>query len=280
MTAARDPPRVDILSGQGAYDLSYRPAEGSTARYRVEAAYHNLDAHGLPAGSEVYSGEMTRHVVDAGPPPREDVVWTGFLHRTLGTDGAVSAEAPLEWADGFVYEHRFSYEAWSDGIEALLEASTGIRRDLDGWNVFLLMLDAHIEFDMPRSAAWRIGTLRAPGDEAELSIGEAMVLDFEPFIRADFDAGSSSRSRFVAVTDVGGHESAVLESNFGDHRHPFTMQPEGAPCLGASTSLRREIQIRLSDGLLERGSSIEWVCVDGRWVNPIYATELLGEGPE
>jgi hypothetical protein len=274
------------------------------ARYRVEAAYHDLDGLGLPAGSEVYSGEMTRRIVDADPPVREKVVWRGFRRRTRGADGAVGPDVPLEWADGVAYEHRFSYDTWSDGIEALLEASTGIRRDLEGWNVFLLMIDAHIEFDMPRSAAWRIGALNVPGDETELieldmprsaawrigalnvpgdetelTIAEAIVLDFEPFIRADFAAGESSRSRFVAVTDADGHESAVLESDFS-HRHPFTMRPGGTASLSASTSLRREIQIRLSDGLLERGRSVEWVCVDGRWVNPVYTTELLGENNE
>jgi hypothetical protein len=252
---------------------------GSTARYRVEAAYNSLDGDGLPAGTDVYSGEMSRRIVDADPPAREEVVWTGFTHRTLDSDGAVSAEVRLEWADGFTYEHCFSYDARSNGIAALFDASTGIRRDLDGWNVFLLMLDAHVEFDMPRCPAWRIGDLSAPGDEAELNIGGAMVLDFRPFIRVEFAAGSSSRSRFVGVIDADGHGSAVLESD-SPRRHPFTMQPEGAARLSASTSLRREIQIRLADGLLERGKSVEWVCIEGRWVNPVYTTELLGEGPE
>lgn len=253
-----------------AYDLSYRRCAGSTARYRVAAAYHDLDQRGLRSGSEIYIGEMDRRVLDSGPPVREEIVWSSFLHRTLDKDGRVAAEVPLEWAEGFSYENRF------DSVEGFVEASAGIQRDVEGWNVFLLMLDAHIEFDLPRSEAGKIGSLRVPGDEVELTSDGPTVLDFEPFIRAEFEGGLPSRSRFLGITGAG-HASAVLESNYGDRRYPFTMTPGGGDALAASTSLRREVQVRLPDGLLERGTSVEWVCVEGRWINPIYTIELLDE---
>ena len=240
----------------GPYDLSYRPAGGAVNRYRMQAEYRYLDGRGLVAERQICCGEFTRHPTDR-PEGSERITWTGLVYRSAG------CETQLKWAEGFTYVY-----SWDRGFAALTSAAAALPRTIEGWNVFVLMIDAHAEFDLPRSKEQSIESLRRPGEVVESTSPEAFVIDFSPLLVAEFPAGTYRQSRFVGIGDEQGKPWAVLESDI-PRRQPFEIRTPEAT-LKSSSSLRREMRIRLEDGVLEDGVTSEWVCVDGRWINPTY----------
>ena len=252
------------------YDLSNRPAVGDLLQYRVEACYRYLDDAGLVGSRESFVGVCTRTVEAlTAEGPEETIVWTDVHRRTAVGDEPWEEVESLDWANGVTY--RFSSDI---GLADLYKCSDGFPRDLLGWNVLLLFLDAHVEFDFPRWTRFGINDLNRVGDEVTTVDDDVFVIDFPP-IRAEFAGGIPYVTRFQGLTTVSNASCAILEIDIG-RRNPLSMQIGDAEFSGTST-VWRQLSIRLSDGVVECGTSVEWVLTNGMVINPTYSIQRLSD---
>ena len=257
-----------------AFDLQHRPQPGDTSRYRMEARYCLLDEQGLVRHTDSYVGEFRRTCEPATTPgdTAEVITWTNIIRRWATEDQPFDAPEVIDWAEGYSYRFTSSMEFPELNAE-LLDKATAFPRDLVGWNVLLLAIDAHVEFDLPRTPPANVRQLSRVGDEVAITFDGESVIEFGP-MRAVFQAVNHV-NRFAALTLDGGNLCGILESDIPD-RVPLMMHMDGNRMDGSSSLIRRLV-IRAEDGALRRGSSIEYVCTDQMWINSIYTIEALPE---
>jgi hypothetical protein len=259
---------LEILDRE--YDLRHRPRSGEESYYRTEACYRLTGSDGLTVRRDSYVGDFMRLVESVEDDvATETITWENVVRRWGLGDGPYEAPESIEWARGCTYV--FSPAI---GLEDLNEKAKAFPHDMLGWNVFLLAIDAHVEFDLPRSSQSGIDELRRIGDvHTVVPHGDGPGIDFSPFITTSSFKVRSYDLRFAALTMCGGLACAVLESLIRD-RAAFDMTM-GETAMVSSSELKRTIVSRLADGALERGTSVEWVCANGMWINPVYTIERI-----
>ncbi|MGH2785554.1 MAG: hypothetical protein ACRDJ1_09845 [Actinomycetota bacterium] len=260
----------DVLNRE--FDLRHRPQPGDTSRYRMEACYRLLDGQGQVRNTDSYVGEFQRVCEPATTPgvTSELITWTNVIKRWATEDQPYEAPEAIDWAEGFSYRFTSAMDFPELNAEILRNAPD-FPRDLIGWNILLLAIDAHVEFDLPRTTPAEVGKLKRVGDEVLITFDGESVIEFGP-LRAVFQAVDHF-NRFTALTLDGGALCGILESDIPS-RVPLTMHMDGHPMEGSS-SLVRKMVIRAEDGALQSGTSIEFVCTDGMWINSIYSIEPL-----
>jgi hypothetical protein len=196
----------------------------------------------------------------------ETVTWRNLTHITADQLDRPVKETAIEWADGVSYE----YDS-GQSLADLLRQAERFPRDLDGWNALLLMVDAHIEFDNPRAASSGVTELKRIGDCSAHQRREEFAISLAPFATATFPGGEWTEAKFVGLSLIEDAPCAILTST-SRGRVPFKVEADFGT-FAASTGLRRELNVRLQDGVLEDGVSVEWVCVADRWINPLYTIE-------
>jgi hypothetical protein len=255
----------DILVDE--HDLSYRPKVGDTSYYHLNIIYRSLDERGLVASRENYAGDF-RRVVTSSDPSRvdEQITWRNIIHRTgEGLTAPWTPTGTFDWAKEFSY----AFSGEDDHEDFFKWDFSGFPRDLDGWNVLLLAVDAHFEFDYLRSSRHgAIGTLRRIGDEiVGPDSDKPFRIPFLPLIEVPAFTKRNMRTRFEGLTLREGKPCALLSFNMDPS--PFTMTMGGNEMQSTST-FAGTLDVRLTDGALEHGQFLEWVFTTIGVVSPMY----------
>lgn len=259
----------------GELDLTPRPKPGDVDFYQLRIDYAVRADNGLPASNDHYRGDL-RRVVDSVEEGRimETITWRNVVNRAgLGED---VTETPLDFAAGFSYP--FCREDSHAEFFTRVDASS-FPRDMQGWNAFLLMVDAHFEFDFMRSERHGlISKLRRIGDRLTTRDSD-VPFDFawEPIIRIPGFTKRGAWSEFRALTVRNGEPCGLLA--FGIGTSPFRSQMFGLDgWFESSTTFAGTMAIRLSDGALEGGEFDERVFGDrAPTVFPRYELERISE---
>jgi hypothetical protein len=238
------------------FDLSYRPRPGDTSFYRLQIDYQMLGNDGMVASKDHYQGDM-RRVVDGVANGRVDetITWRNILNCAGMADDAT--ETPLGFADGFAY--RFCSEDTHADFFARADPSA-FPRDMFGWNAFLLMVDAHFEFDFMRSNRHGlVSRLRRIGDRVHTADSD-VPFDFEwdPVIRIPGFTKRDGWAELRGLTVTDATPCALL--SFGIGVSPFRSQMFGSDAsMDSSTTFAGSLAIRLTDGALFGGAFDERV---------------------
>jgi hypothetical protein len=264
------------------YDLSYRPRVGATTFHRMGnrnimgMVYRNIDERGLVATRESYSGDFRRVVDSVEPSGRaiETITWTNICRRWADGDQDYGPAEKIDWAEGF--EYTFSGEGTYDDFYAKLDI-TDFPRDLLGWMAFVLVVDAHFEFDFLRSDRHgAISKLRRIGDTVVApDTGEAYAISFLPLIDVPAFTKRNLRTTFAGFTVCNGADCALL--TFDMDPSPFTILM-GENEINSVSSFAGTLTARLDDGVLEHGEFLEWVFNDmGVCISPVYTIRRMQE---
>lgn len=249
------------------YDLSYRPQLGSPSFYVMDIVYR----HAGPARQtsvENYRGVFVRTPAAAtSGGVAETVVWRHIGHREGPGPEEIGEWQRVEWADAFTYE--FNAEQDYDDYHWSYDSFPRDANWLVSWNVALLTLDAHFEFDFLRSRRHgAIDRLRRVGDSVLTPDSDRPFwLGFPPMVDVPAFTKRGLRSTFLGLARSGGEDCGVL--GFAMDPSPFEMTVAGTTT-EASSSFRGTMHIRLTDGSLERGEFDECVVGANEYVYPRY----------
>jgi hypothetical protein len=260
---------------EATYDLSYRPKVGDTSYYRLDIVYRTLDGQGLTAKKENYRGDFRRAVqsVEGSGRVVEEITWQNVARREVEGDADFGPLEPIEWAQGFSYP--FSAE---DSYKDFHWGYDSFPRDLVGWNVLLLTVDAHFEFDFLRSSHHgAIEKLRRIGDAVVTpDSGTPFWLGLPPLVDVPAFNKQNLRNTFQALTHKLGAPCGVIA--FDMDPSPFEMDFAGTK-VAVSSSFAGTLTVRLSDGALEHGEFLEFVfgMPDAVCVSPCYEIVRIDE---
>jgi hypothetical protein len=253
------------------FDLRYRPKVGDVGYYRLDIVYRSLDSLGAVTTRENWSGVFRRAVdaIDASGKVTETITWRDAGRRFADAGGQYGEREVQEWAEGFTYT--FSAE---DGYEDFHWDTENFPKDLYGWNVLLLQLDAHFEFDFLRSSRHgaiekltRVGdTVLTPDSNTPFWLGLPGVIDVPAFNKQNL------RTTFVGLTRC--HDAPCALLQFDMDTSPFSSEMMGME-IDSSSQFAGTLKVRLSDGALEEGEFLEWVFAMGGVINPSYTIERI-----
>lgn len=264
---------LDILNEE--FDLRYRPQVGDTSFYRLDIVYRPLDDRGLPFNRENWRGTFRRVVDKVEDSGRvvETISWRNIQRRFVEGEGEFGAPETFDWAENISYS--FSAE---DGHEVVLDSLDvdSFPKDLHGWNVLLLCVDAHFEFDHVRSEHHgAIGKLRQIGDSVvNPDHNRPFAIMFPPLIECPAFNKQDPRTSFMGLTMKHGEPCAVLGFEIGPS--PFKMK-FGEVDMESTSSFAGTVTQRLSDGAVEHGEFLEFVFSGGGVISPVYEIVRIDE---
>lgn len=243
------------------FDLKPRFTKGAKRYYRLVIVYKTLDSLGRVISRSEHSGNFERVVesVDASGKAYERITWrNAAIRNSPGAKDPYGPYKKLEWMEGFSY--RFSAE---DTHEQLSLDLSKFPRTMEGYQSYLLVIDAHFEFDYLRSSYHgAIEKLKRIGDEVEAPDSHIPFrLDYPPLIPNSDLKKKDVFIKFVGLTQVGGEPCAVISHRQGpgDFYLDFAMGTP-APVRTEITSIfAGDLIVRLSDGSLVHGDFIEHV---------------------
>jgi hypothetical protein len=252
---------------QDDYDLSYRPDVGDTTFHRLDIVYRTLNDRGLPANLENFRGDLRRVVnaVEASGRVVETITWRNIARRVAEDGEHYGAPESFDWAKEI--EYIFSAE---DSHEDFFNWDIDkLPRDLNGWNVLLLAVDAHFEFDFLRSERHgAITKLRRIGDTVVApDTDKPFAINFAPLIECPAFTKRNMRTTFVGLTVRNGHHCALL--SFDMDPSPFDMK-FGEVDMQVTSTFSGTLTVRLTDGVLEHGEFLEWVFNGAACISPVY----------
>jgi hypothetical protein len=258
----------DLLDAD--YDLRYRPAAGDRSYYELDIVYRRLDQRGLPAQLENLNGLFQRSVerVEASGRVQETVSWARVGRREAADGGDYGPWDFPSWAQGISYPF-----AAEDSYQDFHWQYDGLPRDdstwMTSWQIVLLTVDAHFEFDFLRSSRHggieklrRIGdSVLTPDSEGSFWLGLPPVVDVPAFTKPGL------RLTFAGLTRRGQHDCALLEFSMGTGAFEMIVAGQRQPM---SSTFRGTLAVRLDDGSLESGEFDEFVFSGGVCTNPRY----------
>jgi hypothetical protein len=259
------------------YDLSYRPAPGSSSYFCLDILYRSIGDGGAVKGVENWRGGFRRSVdrIDPDGAVRETITWKHTVKRDRGADTPFGEWQALDFADDFTYP----FCAEDDYPDFQPDYSVFPRGEDTwplGWNVLLLTVDAHFEFDFLRSRRHgAIDRLRRIGDSCltpdtdhPFRLELAPVVDVPAFTKRDL------RNTFIGLAAAGGEACGIVA--FGMEVSPFQMTI-GGHTFDVSSIFRGTLTIRLGDGSLEHGEFDEFVMGATPPVYPRYEIRRIDE---
>ena len=268
----------ELTSVLGAtYDLSYRPAPAAASYYCLDILYRSIGDEGKVKGVENWRGGFRRAVdtVDPDGAVRETITWKHASRRERGADTPFGEWQLLDFAEDFTYpfcaeddypDFQPDYSGFPRG-----EATWTL-----GWNVLLLTVDAHFEFDFLRSRRHGgIDRLRQVGDTCLTpDTDHPFRLELPPMVDVPGFTKRNLRNTFVGLTSAGGEACGVVA--FGMDVSPFEMTI-GGHSFGISSIFRGTLTMRLDDGSLEHGEFDEFVVSANGPVYPRYEIRRIDE---
>ena len=259
------------------YDLSYRPAPGSSGYYCLDILYRTLGDGGKVKGVENWRGGFRRRVdrVDPDSAVRETITWKHAVKRDRGADGPFGEWQALDFAEDFTYP--FCAE---DDYPKFQPDYAGFPRDEAtwplGWNVLLLTVDAHFEFDFLRSRRHgAIDRLRRIGDTCLTpDTDHPFRLELPPMVDVPAFTKRNLRNTFIGLAPAGGEACGIVA--FGMDVSPFQMTIAGQT-FDVSSIFRGTLTMRLDNGTLEHGEFDEFVMGAAGPVYPRYEIRRIDE---
>lgn len=252
------------------FDLRYRPAVGERNFYRESVCYRNLDEIGQVVSLDYYQGDLERVVdsVDGAGRVIETITWQNVVHATGdGPDGPLEDAESLAWANGYSY----TFSAEEDEPHWSIE---GWPRDLVGWFVHCLVIDAHYEYDFLRSVHHgaidrlkRVGDVVVPPDNER-----GFPIHFPPLVDVPAFTKRELKTTFVGLTLLNDEPCALLE--FDMDASPFIMTMDGGE-LKMTPRFSGTLTSRIRDGVLESGEFTEWVLGMGGSISPRYEIKRI-----
>jgi len=266
----------DALAAE--YDLRYRPAPGERFFYQLDIVYRSLAEDGLRR-LENYRGIFDRAVEGVSQDGRaqETITWRRVGRReAAGTSGYGPWEYP-EFAQNLSYP----FSAEDDYNEFHWQYDALPRDDatwLTSWNVVLLTVDTHFEFDFLRSTRHGgIERLRRVGDSVICpDASHTFWLGLPPVVDVPAFSKPNLQLRFAGLSRRGGHDCGLLEFSMGPNQ--FEMLTAGQR-QQMSSSFRGTISVRLADGSLQHGEFDEYVLNPAGCTSPRYEITRL-DNPE
>jgi hypothetical protein len=258
------------------FDLTYRPTVGELSYYSLDILYRSIGDAGSVAGVENYRGVFRRSVDDVVPGRvSETITWRHIGRREGSGDSGLSPWDVIDWAEGFSYpfDAEAAYDDFHWGYDSFPRDDASW---LVSWNVLLLTVDAHFEFDFLRSRRHgAIEQLRHVGDSVltpdsdhPFWLGLPPVVDVPGFTKRNL------RTTFVGLTVRDGTPCALLD--FGMDVSPFQMTIAGTT-LDVSSIFRGTLHVRLDDGSLQYGEFDEVVMRKDAPVYPCYELRRVDE---
>jgi hypothetical protein len=259
----------------GSYDLTYRPQPGTSSFHCLDIIYRQIGEGGVVKGVENWRGAFRREIdsVDTDRGVTETITWKHVGRRERTAEPPYGEWQAIDWAHDFSYQFRAEsdYSDFHWGYESFpRDESTWPL----GWNVLLLTVDAHFEFDFLRSKRHgaidqltKVGdSLLTPDSDRPFWLGLPPVVDVPAFTKRNL------RSTFIGLGRANNVDCGVIA--FGMDVSPFEMTIAGAT-VSISSIFRGTLHVNLEDGVLEHGEFDEFVVGARDSVFPRYEIQRI-----
>jgi hypothetical protein len=258
---------VDLLDRS--FDLCYRPSVGHHSFYELDIVYDMLDVRGVTTRRENYRGRFERTVesIEAGRVV-EWISWRNVGHRDAPSGREYGPWKYPEWAQ--LLRYRFVAEDEYDEFPWPYDA---FPRDDEvwpiSWNIALLSVDAHFEFDFLRSVRHgAIDRLRRVGDSVLApDASKTFWLGLPPVIETPAFTKPNLTTTFAGLTKVSEQPCALIDFSMGTGVFEVRI---GNMVEKLSSSFQGTLTVALDDGSLERGSFSEYVFGGEAVMRPRY----------
>lgn len=259
------------------YDLTYRPKAGTSSFHCMDINYRRLGDGGRVASVDNWRGGFRRQVdavADDGSV-QETITWKHVGTRVQAADQPFPEWTVLDWAHDFTYpfgaESDYSDFHWSYDSFPRDETTWPL-----GWNVLLLTVDAHFEFDFLRSKRHgaidrltKVGdSLIVPDSDHPFWLGLPPIVDVPAFSKRNL------RNTFLGLGRANGVDCGVVA--FGMDVSPFQVVIMGET-FDTSSIFRGTLHVNLEDGVLEHGEFDEFVIGAQGPVFPRYEIRRIDE---
>lgn len=259
------------------YDLAYRPTPGSSGYYCLDILYRSLDAGGNVAEIENWRGGFKRTVdtIDPNGSVRETITWKHAGKRSRAAESPFAAWERLDFAQDFTYEF-CAEDDYADFRPDYSSFPNGKSTWQLGWNMLLLTVDAHFEFDFLRSQRHgAIDRLRRVGDTCTTpDTGLPFRLTLPPMVEVPAFTKRNLRTAFQGLTQVDGVACGIVAFTMDVSPFQITI---GAATSACSSFFRGTLSVNLGDGSLEHGEFDEFVAGTSGPVYPRYEIRRIHE---